>query len=372
MTIKLATSKPAHITGNVGKMGMNRLHDVALIQALLANIKDKSFRPYFQGPIDGRLSPLLEEATAKFQSDHVPHLGPDKVGVITTHGLTLRALSNMSRCDIIVPENTKSAYLRCPIAAPMMSGNFGPDFGQNLRTVCYRARRELGLPLSVRAVPAKVKSLDLDVDLYLDRFEVLDPNGSPRRINGDGFTQLRHERPDLSKLFTDTLKGWFEKLGNVFEAPPVNPIQVLHPTGLFDYEITFEDRDIKLDGTPLPFVGWSIIQPLKKGAWEVDTGRFLKVDQTVNSFGVDGFLFTVNARPLDRKGKLLPRLSLFRAKEVGGHKFSPSSKTREIVLDAGSDWPHGYRWTVELPPQETRARDSLEGRLDVYARTQPW
>jgi len=47
---KLATSRPAALTGRVGQGGNNRVHDVALIQALLGARRAKGAGPTCAAP----------------------------------------------------------------------------------------------------------------------------------------------------------------------------------------------------------------------------------------------------------------------------------------------------------------------------------
>ncbi len=42
---KLPTSRPAALTGTLGQGGVNRAHDVGLVQALLGAKRDKRARP---------------------------------------------------------------------------------------------------------------------------------------------------------------------------------------------------------------------------------------------------------------------------------------------------------------------------------------
>ena len=51
---KLATSRPAALTGTVGQGGVNRAHDVALVQALLGARRDSRGRPYLREGVTGK------------------------------------------------------------------------------------------------------------------------------------------------------------------------------------------------------------------------------------------------------------------------------------------------------------------------------
>ena len=62
--LKLATSRPAALTGTVGQGGVNRIHDVALVQALLGTKRNrKSNRPYLRDPVTGKYDGATAEAT---------------------------------------------------------------------------------------------------------------------------------------------------------------------------------------------------------------------------------------------------------------------------------------------------------------------
>ena len=53
MPIRRVTSMPPRLSGTVGKSAINRPHDVALVQALLGEVKDRG-RPLFKGQVSGR------------------------------------------------------------------------------------------------------------------------------------------------------------------------------------------------------------------------------------------------------------------------------------------------------------------------------
>ena len=66
---KLATSRPAALTGTLGQGGVNRLHDVALIQALLGAKRDKRGRPYLPGRVTGKYDKETAEALLRYRMD---------------------------------------------------------------------------------------------------------------------------------------------------------------------------------------------------------------------------------------------------------------------------------------------------------------
>ncbi len=67
---KLATSRPAALTGRVGQGGDNRIHDVALVQALLGLKRAKGGRTYLRGDhVTGTYDRDTAEALLRFRLD---------------------------------------------------------------------------------------------------------------------------------------------------------------------------------------------------------------------------------------------------------------------------------------------------------------
>ena len=67
---KRAATRPAALTGRVGQGGDNRVHDVALVQALLGQKRDrKSNRPYLRGHVTGKYDKFTAEALMRFRMD---------------------------------------------------------------------------------------------------------------------------------------------------------------------------------------------------------------------------------------------------------------------------------------------------------------
>jgi hypothetical protein len=67
---KLATSRPAALTGRVGQGGDNRVHDVALVQALLGTKRAKGGRPYLRGDhVTGKYDRATAEALMRYRMD---------------------------------------------------------------------------------------------------------------------------------------------------------------------------------------------------------------------------------------------------------------------------------------------------------------
>ena len=69
-TAKFATSRPAALTGTIGQGGVNRVHDVALVQALLGAKRDrKSSRPYLRDHVTGKYDGVTAEALQRYRMD---------------------------------------------------------------------------------------------------------------------------------------------------------------------------------------------------------------------------------------------------------------------------------------------------------------
>ncbi len=67
---KLATTRPAALTGRVGQGGDNRIHDVALVQALLGVRRAKGGRMYLSGDhVTGKLDRDSAVALQRFRMD---------------------------------------------------------------------------------------------------------------------------------------------------------------------------------------------------------------------------------------------------------------------------------------------------------------
>jgi hypothetical protein len=67
---KLATTRPAALTGRVGQGGDNRIYDVALVQALLGLKRAKGGRMYLSGDhVTGKLDRPTTEALLRFRMD---------------------------------------------------------------------------------------------------------------------------------------------------------------------------------------------------------------------------------------------------------------------------------------------------------------
>ena len=66
---KLATTRPAALTGRVGQGGDNRVHDVALVQALLGAKRAKGGRFYLSGNVTGKYDKETAVALLRYRMD---------------------------------------------------------------------------------------------------------------------------------------------------------------------------------------------------------------------------------------------------------------------------------------------------------------
>ncbi len=67
---KLATTRPAALTGRVGQGRDNRIHDVALVQALLGVRRAKGGRTYLRGDhVTGKYDRATAEALMRYRMD---------------------------------------------------------------------------------------------------------------------------------------------------------------------------------------------------------------------------------------------------------------------------------------------------------------
>lgn len=81
----------------------------------------------------------------------------------------------------------------------------------------------------------------------------------------------------------------------------------------------------------------------------------LRVEADTAVFGVDGLRFTVDWHPLDKNGKVLP---VFRRNGDLQERFAPTVNVggaqfaRPRLVEPPFKWPHGFRVTVTIPPQQ--------------------
>jgi hypothetical protein len=66
---RLATTRPAALTGTIGQGGLNRVHDVALVQALLGAKRDRRARPYLRDHVTGKYDQATANALMGYRMD---------------------------------------------------------------------------------------------------------------------------------------------------------------------------------------------------------------------------------------------------------------------------------------------------------------
>ncbi len=66
---RFATTRPAALTGTIGQGGVNRIHDVALVQALLGAKRDRRSRPYLRDHVTGQYDKFTAEALMRYRMD---------------------------------------------------------------------------------------------------------------------------------------------------------------------------------------------------------------------------------------------------------------------------------------------------------------
>ncbi len=69
IVLNSATSRPAALTGTIGQGGVNRVHDVALVQALLGAKRDRRSRPYLRDHVTGQYDKFTAEALLRYRMD---------------------------------------------------------------------------------------------------------------------------------------------------------------------------------------------------------------------------------------------------------------------------------------------------------------
>jgi peptidoglycan hydrolase-like protein with peptidoglycan-binding domain len=105
------------ITNSVGEAGTNKVHDVALVQAMLRVVKNAKGQPYITS-YDGIYGGQTRAAIIKFQTDQKVGAakavaGLDKLGLVTAGGPTITKLNALLPAvykDIRIIENTKTVY----------------------------------------------------------------------------------------------------------------------------------------------------------------------------------------------------------------------------------------------------------------------
>lgn len=105
------------ITNSVGEAGTNKVHDIALVQAMLRVVKNSKGQPYIAS-YDGIYGGQTRAAIINFQKDQKvgeakPGAGQDKLGLVTAGGPTIKKLNALLPAvykDIRIIEDTKTVY----------------------------------------------------------------------------------------------------------------------------------------------------------------------------------------------------------------------------------------------------------------------
>jgi peptidoglycan hydrolase-like protein with peptidoglycan-binding domain len=106
-----------NITNSVGEAGTNKVHDVALVQAMLVVVKNAKKQPYITS-YDGIYGGQTRAAIINFQKDQKvgaakAGAGQDKLGLVTAGGPTITKLNALLPAvykDIRIIEDTKTVY----------------------------------------------------------------------------------------------------------------------------------------------------------------------------------------------------------------------------------------------------------------------
>lgn len=107
------------ITASVGENAINKVHDVALVQAMLRIVKSAKGVPYFGSAYDGTYSAATKTAIIAFQTDNAKAIqagekGKEPLGIINQAGTTLGTLSGAlpaTHAALRIIANSKTVYL---------------------------------------------------------------------------------------------------------------------------------------------------------------------------------------------------------------------------------------------------------------------
>lgn len=108
----------ADIKDSVGEQGTNKVHDIALVQAMLRLVKDAKNQPYLGGNYDGSYGKVTKAAIISFQNDHklaAAKAGPgqDTLGLVSSGGptiLKLNAMLSAENKEIRILPDTRTVY----------------------------------------------------------------------------------------------------------------------------------------------------------------------------------------------------------------------------------------------------------------------
>jgi hypothetical protein len=128
------------IKDTVGEGGKNKVHDVALVQAMLRLVKDAKGNPFLAANYDGAYGVGTKTAIVNFQAEHklITPGGAEKSGLLSAGGASIQKLSALLPADykdLRILENSKTVYLAGAAADAKASetgitvyGEFEPGF----------------------------------------------------------------------------------------------------------------------------------------------------------------------------------------------------------------------------------------------------
>ena len=159
-------------TGSVGENGRNANHDVAALQAALANIvAPGGSKPFWEGRVDGTASDALYEALSALQAA----AGLDEIGTLKPGDATVKALSALLPSEFKGLRGVRemaAALVDETSVHPSTAIDVLPEPLQKaLRPVAKGVEQRFGVPLLVRGQPSEAFGhVTLTVTLGDDRF----------------------------------------------------------------------------------------------------------------------------------------------------------------------------------------------------------
>lgn len=186
------------ITATVGHLGLNKKHDVALVQAMLRVIKDPKGQPYVTFGYDGDFTPggATFKAIKAFQEDYKTNAGPppEPAGKLELNGKTFNKMVELlpvSHKEIRALENFSVVYLPGTPAEANAAGarvtsdpNFTDDFKGKLSALINTFYQKYGIVLSV--TPDKANGGFRKFQEQRDLMDKLGENGLPVTQSGPG------------------------------------------------------------------------------------------------------------------------------------------------------------------------------------------
>src|SRR5262245_46165233 len=111
----------ADIKDTVGEGGINAVHDVALVQAMLRVVKNAKQQPYFGNDYDGIYEKNTKAAIESFQADQklLPPAGKDGKTLLAVGGPTIQKLNALlpaTHKELWIIAATKTVFLVPPDA----------------------------------------------------------------------------------------------------------------------------------------------------------------------------------------------------------------------------------------------------------------